>query len=73
MVSPRTLATLFRLARLVSAWRRREEGVDLADEATRARFLAHLDQALRDLDGLEPGWLERTPLWRSSIERKGKR
>ena len=67
-MSPRTLAVLYRIARLVAALRRREvEGEE------RTRLVADLDRALRELDGLEPGWLERTPLWRSANDRKGKR
>ena len=68
-MSPRTVAVLYRIARIIAALRRRET----EDEEKRTRLVADLDRALRELDGLEPGWLERTPLWRSANDRKGKR
>lgn len=60
-MTPRTVALLYRIARLAAEV--------VAEEGEPVE--ADLRRALRDLDGAEPGWRERTPLRRSSNDRKG--
>lgn len=72
-ISRRTLAVLYRLARSVAALRREVTPDTEEGQALRQRLAADVTRALEDLDALEPGWLERTPLLRSSNSEKGKR
>ena len=72
-ISRRTLAVLYRIARAVAALRREVTPSTEEAQALRQRLVADLTKALEDLDALEPGWLERTPLLRSSNNEKGKR